>query len=89
MLTGRMFSLCISLLYLRVMVGREADGQFFVCICLLHVRLIVGCKVDGPLWVVLGRFRRCPPRSVGMRSFKAIELKEPIANCNGAPSFMA
>ena len=60
--------------------------SFLGCICLLHVRLIVGCKVDGPLWVVLGRFRRCPPHSVGMRKFEAIELfeaikkKEQIAN---------
>ena len=82
MLTGRMFPLCISLLYLRVMVGLEADGQLFVlCMFLLHVRLLVGCKVGGPLWVVLGRFRHCPPPSVGIRTFEAT-LKEPIANCN-------
>ena len=55
------------------MVGLEADGQLLVlCIFLLHVRLIVGCKVGGPLWVVLGRFRHCPPPSVGIRTFEAI-----------------
>ena len=73
------------------MVGSEVDGQHVLSlhVCLLHLRSMVGSEVDGPLWVVLGRFRRCPPRSVGMRSFEAIELKEPIANCNGAPSFMS